>query len=295
MSGAANRFRAWAYPLAAAGYCALFIYGHDHVSQFYATAIEGLDRAGVERALHWGSLVPGLAVFAAFLWFRRAAWKRLLAEGLVLAGLLWASNTFLICTNVERVHYPQYAILGLLLRGLIGGDAWALLACNLVGMTDELLQYALYPQYTKYLDFNDMILNMVGAQAGISLWNWLRPPQAGADALWRRGRDAVAVAYGALAALVGWAASTGRIVTLLAAPSIPSTVFAESGDRLALVLSYVDTSAFYLVTGLGRRYHVMGAGVWIGCTLFLLALSVALERMRSGVSAAARSSRTRRS
>ncbi|MDD3312508.1 hypothetical protein [Pseudodesulfovibrio sp.] len=294
MSGDADRFRTWAYPLAVAGYCALFIYGHDHVSQFYAKAIEGLDRASVERALHWGSLLPGLGAFAAFLWFRRVAWKRLLAEGLVLAGLLWASNTFLICTNVERIHYPQYAILGLLLRGLIGGDAWALLACNLVGMTDELLQYALYPQYTKYLDFNDMILNMVGAQAGISLWNWLRPARAGGGALWRGGRGAVAVACGALAALIGWAASTGRIVSLLAVGQVPATVFAESGGRLALVLSYVDTSAFYLVTGLGRRYHVMGAGVWIGCTLFLLALSVALERMRFGISATIRSSRTRR-
>lgn len=165
--------RDYVYLILIVAYSALFIAGHDFVSQLYGKVIKGFDRETMESFIFWGALLSGVAGFVWIVACRRGSWL-FWAEGFALGIMLWISSAMLICTNVESVHYPQYAILGYLMRSLIDGDMSALLACNFVGMGDELVQYVLNPHYTKYLDFNDMVLNLIGVMAGIILWHWVR-------------------------------------------------------------------------------------------------------------------------
>lgn len=219
------------------------------------------------------------AAIGLFLVARRGISPRFVIEAIVLGALLWASDWLLICTNVERVHYPQYALLGFLIRCLVDSDVLALLAGNLIGMVDETLQYTLNPHYTKYLDFNDMILNMIGVILGIALWRWCRRCRSapGLLPLWKRTTGA---AYGLLAAVVAGAILLGKIIPYWPVTGIPHTALQHGVHGAAFVLSYVDLPDFWLVTGLGRQYHVMDAAEWGMATAFLLCLAWLLTRLR---------------
>lgn len=256
--------------LAIVVYCVLVIAGHDFVSQTYVRLIENLDRKAVESSLYWATVLPGIAGFVWLLALRGS--RLLLAEGAFFGVLLWLSSSLLISTNVECAHYPQYAVLGFLMRCLIDGDMAALLACNLVGMVDELIQYVSNPQYTSYLDFNDIILNMVGAMVGITLWRWLKRREANPllVSLWRRSLTA---AYALVATSIVWGLLDGRVLWHSQVSNTPFTSLLAVEGRTAFVLSYVDTTAFYLSTGLGRKYHVMDAAEWFWATLGLLGVA----------------------
>jgi len=73
----------------------------------------------------------------------------------------------------EYIHYPQYAILAVLLALCIDPHRisvpWMriLFWTSLLGFFDEMNQYFyLCKSYGDYLDFNDALMNLLGAQAG---------------------------------------------------------------------------------------------------------------------------------
>jgi hypothetical protein len=85
-------------------------------------------------------------------------------------------NRLLVFSPNEYVHYPQYALLAVLL--VIWRDPhrekWPI--GNLIfwgtalGIADELMQYFfICPSYGDYLDFNDFLLNELGVVAGLLL------------------------------------------------------------------------------------------------------------------------------
>ncbi len=102
----------------------------------------------------------------------------------VIAGywLLWLlaaalNDRFLTFSINEYFHYPQYAILALLVARAIDPQRsrWyvgrILFWVTLMGMGDELLQYTwITISYSEYLDFNDFIVNLVAAFAGVLLY-----------------------------------------------------------------------------------------------------------------------------
>ena len=252
-------------------YTILFIAGHDLVSQTYGALIAGLDRKGVESGLFFGAMFPGLVGFV-WLIFRQRGRPLLWVEGIVLGALLWGASIMLICTNVECIHYLQYAILGLLVRSLVDGDVLTLLCCNLVGMSDEFVQYVLNPHYTKYLDFNDMVLNMIGAMVGIGFWHWAQGgrPNEKLVFYWKRF---LGFSYGIVGIVAVWGVATGRIVEYWPISETPYTSLQSQAGNTVFVLSYVDLSEFYLTTGLGRKYHVMDATEWMWVSIGLLAVA----------------------
>lgn len=77
--------------------------------------------------------------------------------------------TVLFVVNVEAIHFVQYAIFAILVfpivRNYFQAHTWATLA----GTFDELYQYTiLSPELqTKYFDFNDVVIDMVGAGFGL--------------------------------------------------------------------------------------------------------------------------------
>ena len=95
--------------------------------------------------------------------------------GIWLVTVLVTSRFLLFHPN-EYIHYPQYAILAVLLALCIDSDRskvpWAriLFWTTFMGVLDEMNQYFfLCKTHGGYLDFNDMLMNLQGAQSGLLL------------------------------------------------------------------------------------------------------------------------------
>ncbi len=85
------------------------------------------------------------------------------AVWIVFTGLLLflTYRNFLV-VNVESIHFLQYAILAAPLYALTGSYGQSIFWVTLLGAVDEAYQYfLLYPDW-KYLDFNDIVLNLLG-------------------------------------------------------------------------------------------------------------------------------------
>lgn len=84
------------------------------------------------------------------------------------------SMTYITTTNVEMIHFLQYAILAYLLSLAFDRDRsiWPLLTLMFMttglGIIDELNQYFfLTVNNSNYIDFNDFVLNQIGACGGL--------------------------------------------------------------------------------------------------------------------------------
>ena len=92
------------------------------------------------------------------------------------ASLLLAFR-FLITAPIEIIHFPQYALLSFLIAKAVDPErkkSWIvslLFWVTFMGILDETNQYFyLTRQYTKYYDFNDFMLNEIGAAVGLMLY-----------------------------------------------------------------------------------------------------------------------------
>lgn len=128
--------------------------------------------------------IPAVTVAVAGLVLRQALWQRVrrsLPAFLVLAILTVAAQRLLLVVNVELIHLPQYALLAacLLAAGMSASTAW--LVATAGGVVDEVYQhfviYAGVPD--TYLDFNDMVLNGLGAAWIVLLVSEAEPPRRG--------------------------------------------------------------------------------------------------------------------
>jgi hypothetical protein len=125
-----------------------------------------------------------------FFWYDALAQKIFIGLGLVLVGVLWwcpshrrpivrralvgvvaaviLAKGFLLVAAIENIHYPQYALIVIVLvrAGLALEPAW-LIAVGL-GVVDEYYQFKMLPRGTpNYLDTDDIVLNAVGALLGV--------------------------------------------------------------------------------------------------------------------------------
>jgi len=172
---------------------------------------------------------------------------------LALAALSVAAQRTLLVSNVELVHLPQFALLAVLLlaAGLPAVAAW--LVATLGGALDELYQrLVIYPAVPNvYFDWNDIVLNAIGAAWAVVL---VCGGRGTAPAAWSAGRRRAALAA-ALAgvALAGWLAP-------------PNVALGGAFPFVTPVLRGAMT---------GRLYHVMPASEGL-LALVVLWLLVAL-------------------
>jgi hypothetical protein len=123
--------------------------------------------ATYNRWTFWILVSVSIAVALALLVRRWRGWLRPSAVAALLLLILatCVAYRFLIVANIELIHFPQYALMAgvLLAGGNPPGLAWA--ATVAAGVVDETYQhlviYAGRPN--TYLDFNDMVLNAIGA------------------------------------------------------------------------------------------------------------------------------------
>ncbi len=128
-------------------------------------------------------LIAGLSLSLLMAWFmfrtvRNAPERRIFLNLFLLTTLFMVLALFtLMVVNMEAIHYPQYAILAILVFLLVRryGDAFVLTSS--LGIIDEIYQYIVLNPTFKYLDFNDFVLNMLGAGAGLLIIAALNFPE----------------------------------------------------------------------------------------------------------------------
>lgn len=81
---------------------------------------------------------------------------------------MFVSLNMLIIVNIEIIHFIQYAFLAILLFPLSKKFFATIVLVTFLGAIDEAYQYYfLSPDRTNYYDFNDVILNLLGAAMGM--------------------------------------------------------------------------------------------------------------------------------
>src|SRR5262245_23779081 len=123
------------------------------------------------------SLTLGVAVMLYVGW--REGWMASspVRTGVCLLLIVVLSHALLVVAPIEYVHYPQYALIAMLLAqaGLPLEIAW--MAATAAGSVDELHQRVTMIRGTPdYFDWNDVVLNATGAAVGLLLLRAGRRP-----------------------------------------------------------------------------------------------------------------------
>jgi len=83
---------------------------------------------------------------------------------MILIGLSVIHTQMNFVMNIEVIHMLQFGIIALLILPLTQSFGATLYYAVMLGLLDELFQYAvLYPDKNDYLDFNDVVLDQLGA------------------------------------------------------------------------------------------------------------------------------------
>lgn len=103
------------------------------------------------------------------------------ASLLGLAAMTAASQRWLLVTNIELIHFPQFALIAALFLAAGVGARTAWLCGAVAGLLDETYQHlVLYAGVPNtYFDVNDIVLNAIGAAWGICLFGANRLAAAG--------------------------------------------------------------------------------------------------------------------
>lgn len=152
---------------------AIFTLGHDYFGRTLAAAWDIDDRARFNAKFNWIALFLGITIVgitALYLSKNPKYWRIKIAYFALTVLLMLFSVKNLLVVHSEIIHFPQYAILALLLFPIIKNLPETLFLTIVLGLIDECYQYfVLAPQKTAYLDFNDMWLNALGGGLGILL------------------------------------------------------------------------------------------------------------------------------
>ncbi|MGA1871606.1 MAG: hypothetical protein ACMUJM_24015 [bacterium] len=256
-------------------YYIMVVATHEWVSKVYSQLVADFGRSFTESMLHAASLLLAVVMVGTcctiILKRKNARDIRVIMLWMGIFFLIVAADRFLIVTNVERIHYPQYAILAILVIMVIPDDFLAIFFTTLGGAVDELIQFVWHPKYTKYLDFNDFVLNALGALAGVTLFLTVSSRARKARTRLRKVRASAymlagsIVVFGTLGMRIGW------IVPLLPREG-DFEVFTRVGGKRAFVLSFISNPYFWTVSEYGRTYHILSPLEGFIVLFFLLTL-----------------------
>jgi glycopeptide antibiotics resistance protein len=163
-----------------------------------------------------------------------------------------AAYNSLMVSNIEAIHFPQYAFLALPVFSLTAAFGETVLIVTMLGAIDEAYQYFVLKNWT-YFDFNDIILNLIGAAMGaVVLYTFL-----GGVCTKRRSnlcRALTSPIYVVMAFLLCSA-------TALAAEGFIALAPAGQTSRSLLLLSKgPPATKFWISLAWGKTYHVLTPG-----------------------------------
>lgn len=162
--------RLTSFLLASAFYLAVVVF-HDEIT---VLAIRMRRNMGVEGYnLVFAIISAALLVLFLAYTFNQLRKKNYKRQKLFFLGvtilLILLFYLFALVYNIEAVHFGQYLVLAILLFPLIKSYGETVFWVTILGVLDELYQYTILVPFFKYFDFNDIILNLLGAGLGIVL------------------------------------------------------------------------------------------------------------------------------
>ena len=156
--------------LALCAYYLAVVLLHEQVQQALMPLFHRWSFVGYELRLvvAWFLLGTPVAILVTVGIFRAWGWRGLGTWAALVVGICIMDHWFLFSQS-ERIHYVQYALLYLGLRHLLLAPLPALAVATVLGVGDEAYQaYVLYVDRPNIsLDFKDILLNFLGALAGL--------------------------------------------------------------------------------------------------------------------------------
>jgi VanZ family protein len=203
--------------------------------------------------------------------------KRLqIALWLFTAALLVVSYKTLVVFNAENIHYLQYALLTLPVFALVARYGETVFWATLLGALDEAYQYfVLYPDRQEfYFDFNDIVLNLVGAGIGVAYIYSLLDVKANSftfKSLFRRNW------YRSPAFLV--TAMISFVVSALYVTGLLKFYPGPEASGALIVLSRIPAPAtFWIEPTVGNTFHILSPLAGVISAAFIMVCYSILDR-----------------
>lgn len=154
-------------------YFLLVVLPHEIVGRFIMNdLLAGLSRSKLNSTV----LITSLLTFSVFLFFlvrnliRRDQRRIKIIYLLITLGFIIVVYNTLFVLATESAHFPQYALIAIILFPLTLNYNDTLFWATILGAVDEAYQYFyLNPIATGYFDFNDVITDLLGAVLGLLL------------------------------------------------------------------------------------------------------------------------------
>jgi len=177
---------------------------------------------------------------------------------LLLLILMFLADRILIVNNIERIHFPQYAVLSLILGLSLRNEMLIFFTSSFAGFVDEFMQYIMDPNRGNYLDFNDILFNMLGAALGVALLMSLRAPITGEIQKYeKRFQIVFETIVTTLAILVIVTFLLGRFV-LVAEQVKPRNILTMVNGKLSFIMSFERHDQFWQRSPAhGKEFHVL--------------------------------------
>jgi hypothetical protein len=142
---------------------------HDEVTQL-ALKLRRSMSVGSYNIFFTIATILGFGIWISWLWISvKRSGKRKASYIFLLPTLVLILLFFLFMQTyaIEAVHFFQYAILAVLLFPLLKSYGATVYWATLLGILDEIYQYVILTPTFYYFDFNDILLNLLGAGVAV--------------------------------------------------------------------------------------------------------------------------------
>ena len=154
-------------------YSLFLLFAHDAFVNLSVGVMNSLSLPVFQRVVLTGMIVFILLFLSIVFWLARKVRLEVLSAGYFVASLLLLVVHFFVLTemNVEFIHALMYGGLAVLMYPLIGRKGGSVILCLPVMVVDEWYQLVvLFPHYTNFFEFNDILLDLFGAGLFVSMF-----------------------------------------------------------------------------------------------------------------------------
>lgn len=194
-----RRARAWLVATAVVFFADIFL--HLPVTDFCDWLATRYGFTNYDLAVRVGFMLLGACTFVT-IWLWPSGHRLLVGLAMTfLAALMLLAHKLIVVNAVESIHYPQYALIVLLLAPAVGNLEIAWIGATILGAIDEGYQARFLPRGAPdYFDWNDVVLNAIGAAAGVVIVVTFtkvarRPLRDSAGLRWAIAAAAVVIAF----------------------------------------------------------------------------------------------------
>jgi len=167
---------------------------------------------------------------------------------------------FALVYNIEAVHFGQYFILAILIFPLLKSYGDTVYWVTVLGTLDEIYQYTILTPTFNYFDFNDIILNLLGAGLGVVFILITTGYESKKAPLWKRTPFWFTLCLFIVLIILG---SVGEFTLYPINP--------DNGDPLIVLNRKLIPDGFWTSPYPGRVYHILRPleGIILIFSLFL--------------------------